>query len=113
MSFSGLFLLYFWLWGNFSRSKVLKQLIFCLCPKEPFSTCSSHMTVVALFFGSAFVVYVGLHGSRSEGTDKHIALGYALLTPLLNPIIYSLRNKEVKEVVRRVMPRIRALLKGP
>uniref|UniRef100_A0A673TSL6 G-protein coupled receptors family 1 profile domain-containing protein n=1 Tax=Suricata suricatta TaxID=37032 RepID=A0A673TSL6_SURSU len=79
---------------------------------KAFSTCFSHMTVVALFFGSAFIVYVGSPGSRSEGTDKRIALVYTLLTPFLNPIIYSLRNKEVKEAVRRVAQRIRALLKG-
>ncbi|XP_039102354.1 olfactory receptor 6N1-like [Hyaena hyaena] len=79
---------------------------------KAFSTCSSHMTVVALFYASAFAVYVGPPGSRSEGTDKHIALVYTLFTPFLNPIIYSLRNKEVKEAVRRVTQRIRALLKG-
>ncbi|EHH50411.1 hypothetical protein EGM_01237, partial [Macaca fascicularis] len=70
---------------------------------KAFSTCSSHMTVVALFYASAFTVYVGSPGSRSEGTDKLIALVYALVTPFLNPIIYSLRNKEVKEALRRVI----------
>ncbi|VCW69696.1 unnamed protein product [Gulo gulo] len=80
---------------------------------KAFSTCSSHMTVVALFFGSAFVVYVGSAGSHAEDTDKRIALVYTLLTPFLNPIIYTLRNKEVKEAVRRVTQRIRAMLKGP
>ncbi|XP_034376839.1 olfactory receptor 6N1-like [Arvicanthis niloticus] len=78
---------------------------------KAFSTCSSHMTVVALFYGSAFTVYVGSPQSRPEGTDKLIALVYALLTPFLNPIIYSLRNKEVKEAVKRVSDRIQTLLK--
>ncbi|KFO21912.1 olfactory receptor 6N2 [Fukomys damarensis] len=80
---------------------------------KAFSTCSSHMTVVALFYASAFMVYVGSPGSRAEGTDKPIALVYALLTPLLNPIIYTLRNKEVKEAVRRVSDRIRKIWRGP
>lgn len=80
---------------------------------KAFSTCSSHMTVVTLFFGSAFIVYVGPAGSRPEGTDKLIALVYTLLTPFLNPIIYTLRNKEVKEAVKRVTGRIRAILKEP
>ncbi|XP_040859212.1 olfactory receptor 6N2-like [Ochotona curzoniae] len=79
---------------------------------KAFSTCSSHMTVVALFYGSAFTVYVGSRGSRAEGTDKLIALVYALLTPFLNPIIYSLRNKEVKEAVRRVIHRISSVLRA-
>ncbi|XP_004714860.2 olfactory receptor 6N1-like [Echinops telfairi] len=79
---------------------------------KAFSTCSSHMTVVALFYGSAFTVYVGSPGSRPEGTEKLIALVYALLTPFLNPIIYTLRNKEVKEAVKRVADRIRTTWKG-
>ncbi|ELW47844.1 olfactory receptor 6N2 [Tupaia chinensis] len=78
---------------------------------KAFSTCSSHMTVVTLFFGSAFIVYVGPPEIRAEGRDKFIALVYSLFTPFFNPIIYTLRNKEVKEAVRRVSQRIRALLK--
>uniref|UniRef100_A0A8C3X2B8 Olfactory receptor n=1 Tax=Catagonus wagneri TaxID=51154 RepID=A0A8C3X2B8_9CETA len=77
------------------------------------STCSSHITVVALFYASAFTVYVGSPRSHPEGTDKHIALVYALLTPFLNPVIYTLRNKEVKEAMKRVSVRIRAILKEP
>ncbi|XP_049628527.1 olfactory receptor 6N1-like [Suncus etruscus] len=80
---------------------------------KAFSTCSSHMTVVALFYGSAFSVYVGSPKTRPEGTDKCIALVYALLTPFFNPIIYTLRNKEVKEAMQRVSQRVRILLKGP
>ncbi|XP_037663272.1 olfactory receptor 10C1-like [Choloepus didactylus] len=80
---------------------------------KAFSTCSSHMIVVALFFGSAFIVYVGLPEIQAEDMGKFIALVYAFLTPFLNPIIYTLRNKEVKAAVRRVIPRIRTVLKGP
>ncbi|XP_007945964.2 olfactory receptor 6N1-like [Orycteropus afer afer] len=76
------------------------------------STCSSHMTVIALFYGSAFTVYASSPGSRPEGADKLIALVYAFLTPFLNPIIYTLRNKEVREAVKRVTDRIRNILKG-
>ncbi|XP_023409738.1 olfactory receptor 10C1-like [Loxodonta africana] len=80
---------------------------------KAFSTCSSHMTVVTLFFGSAFIVYVGPPGIPAKGMDKLIALVYTLFTPFLNPIIYTLRNKEVKEAVKRVIQRIKAVLKGP
>ncbi|KAM6217218.1 olfactory receptor 6N1-like [Rhynchocyon petersi] len=80
---------------------------------KAFSTCTSHMTVVALFYGSAFTVYVGSPGNRPEDTDKLIALVYALLTPFLNPIIYTLRNKEVKEAVKRVTAKLRNIFKGP
>ncbi|XP_008839070.1 olfactory receptor 6N1-like [Nannospalax galili] len=80
---------------------------------KAFSTCSSHMTVVALFYASAFTVYVGSPGGRPEGTDKLIALVYTLLTPFLNPIIYSLRNKEVKEAGKRVTDKFRTVLREP
>ncbi|XP_004474322.1 olfactory receptor 6N2-like [Dasypus novemcinctus] len=80
---------------------------------KAFSICSSHITVVALFFGSAFIVYVVLPGIQAEGMDKLIALVYALFTPFFNPIIYTLRNKEVKEAVKRVTQRIKTMLKGP
>ncbi|XP_049628231.1 olfactory receptor 6N2-like [Suncus etruscus] len=76
---------------------------------KAFSTCSSHVTVVALFFGSAFIVYSGASGSHMERTDRYIALVYALITPLFNPIIYTLRNKEVKEAVWRIFQRFRTL----
>nr|XP_051714448.1 olfactory receptor 10C1 [Oryctolagus cuniculus] len=78
---------------------------------KAFSTCSSHITVVALFFGSAFIVYVGPPGIQAEGIDKIIALVYSLLTPFLNPVIYTLRNKEVKEASRRVTQKIGFALK--
>ncbi|EDL13231.1 mCG141521 [Mus musculus] len=78
---------------------------------KAFSTCSSHITVVTLFFGSAFIVYVGPPEIRAEGRDKLIALVYTLLTPFFNPIIYTLRNKEVKEAFKRVTQRINAVLK--
>ncbi|XP_075396892.1 olfactory receptor 6N2-like [Tenrec ecaudatus] len=76
---------------------------------KAFSTCSSHMTVVTLFFGSAFIVYVGPPEIRADGKDKLIALVYALFTPFFNPIIYTLRNKEVKEAMKRVTQKIRVV----
>ncbi|MBZ3890477.1 Olfactory receptor 10C1 [Sciurus carolinensis] len=80
---------------------------------KAFSTCSSHIIVVTLFFGSAFIVYVGPPEIRAEGRDKLIALVYTFLTPFLNPIIYTLRNKEVKEAVRRVIQKMSTVLKTP
>uniref|UniRef100_A0A8C0WDU7 Olfactory receptor n=1 Tax=Castor canadensis TaxID=51338 RepID=A0A8C0WDU7_CASCN len=88
---------------------VLKLPTAASCAKA-FSTCSSHMTVVALFYASAFTVYVSSPGSQPKGTDKLIALVYALLTPFLNPIIYTLRNKEVKEAVKRISNRMKIIL---
>ncbi|XP_006895582.1 PREDICTED: olfactory receptor 6N2-like [Elephantulus edwardii] len=104
-------LMFIWgLYGGILRAVV--KLPSAASRAKAFSTCSSHITVVTLFFGSAFIVYVRPPGIQTEGMDKQIALLYALFTPFLNPIIYTLRNKEVKEAVRRVTQRIGAVLKG-
>ncbi|KFO21917.1 olfactory receptor 10C1 [Fukomys damarensis] len=80
---------------------------------KAFSTCSSHIIVVTLFFGSAWIVYVGPPVVRAEGRDKLMSLLYSSLTPFLNPIIYTLRNKEVKEAFKRVAKRLKSFLKKP
>ncbi|XP_049747493.1 olfactory receptor 10AG1-like [Elephas maximus indicus] len=61
---------------------------------KAFSTCFSHLMVVALFFGSAIITYLRPNTRHSEGTDKVLSLFYTILTPMFNPIIYSLRNKD-------------------
>ncbi|XP_063802640.1 olfactory receptor 6N1-like [Pseudophryne corroboree] len=68
-----------------------------------FSTCSSHITVVVLFYTTAFTVYANPKGAHSVDYDKMFALIYAMFTPLLNPVIYSLRNKEVKTALKKVI----------
>ncbi|XP_039355327.1 olfactory receptor 10A4-like [Mauremys reevesii] len=72
---------------------------------KAFSTCSSHLIVVTLFFGSGIVTYLRPKSSYSLNTDKLLSLFYSVVSPMLNPLIYSLRNKEVKEALRRVMAR--------
>ncbi|XP_020010046.1 olfactory receptor 2F1-like [Castor canadensis] len=64
--------------------------------KKAFHTCASHLTVVALCYGTAIFTYIQPHSSPSVLQGKLISLFYAILTPMLNPMIYSLRNKEVK-----------------
>ncbi|XP_019346715.1 olfactory receptor 10A4-like [Alligator mississippiensis] len=71
--------------------------------RKAFSTCSSHLIVVTLFFGSACVTYLKPNSSYSIDTDKFLSLFYTFFTPMLNPIIYSLRNKEVKDAFWRTM----------
>ncbi|XP_077170925.1 olfactory receptor 10A5-like [Paroedura picta] len=64
---------------------------------KAFSTCSSHLIVVMFFYGSGIVVYVKPTSIHSLDTEKFLSLFYTVMTPLLNPLIYSLRNKEVRE----------------
>ncbi|XP_015336569.1 olfactory receptor 12-like [Marmota marmota marmota] len=67
-----------------------------------FSTCGSHLTAVSLFYGTVFVMYAqpGAVGSMEQG--KVVSVFYTLVIPVLNPLIYSLRNKDVKDALRRL-----------
>ncbi|ERE79554.1 olfactory receptor 10Q1 [Cricetulus griseus] len=68
--------------------------------QRAFSTCSSHLTVVLLQYGCCSLVYLRPRSSTSEDEDRQIALVYTFVTPLLNPLIYTLRNKDVKGALR-------------
>ncbi|EHB15793.1 Olfactory receptor 2F1 [Heterocephalus glaber] len=71
--------------------------------RKAFHTCASHLTVVALCYGMAIFTYTQPHSSSSVLQDKLISLFYAVFTPMLNPMIYSLRNKEVKGAWQKVL----------
>ncbi|KFO19403.1 Olfactory receptor 13H1 [Fukomys damarensis] len=67
------------------------------------STCGSHLTVVTIFYGAAISMYIKPQSKSSPDHDKFISVFYGALTPMLNPLIYSLRNKDVKGAMRKVM----------
>ncbi|XP_054999722.1 olfactory receptor 10AG1-like [Sorex araneus] len=69
---------------------------------KAFSTCSSHLIVVLLFFGSATITYLQPKSMQSPLTEKLLALSYTTVTPMFNPLIYSLRNKEVIAALRKL-----------
>ncbi|XP_074128334.1 olfactory receptor 2A1/2A42-like [Sminthopsis crassicaudata] len=77
--------------------------------KKAFSTCSSHLCVVGLFFGSAIITYMAPNSRNSEEQQKILFLFYSFFNPTLNPLIYSLRNAEVKDALRRVFRRERQI----
>ncbi|XP_040211549.1 olfactory receptor 2B2-like [Rana temporaria] len=70
--------------------------------RKAFSTCGSHITVVILFYGSAMATYMKPRSKSSPDTDKLFAIFYTIVTPMLNPLIYTLRNKEVKSALKKV-----------
>ncbi|XP_047417815.1 olfactory receptor 2A14-like [Sciurus carolinensis] len=71
--------------------------------RKAFSTCSSHLCVVGLFFGSAIVMYMAPQSRHPEEQQKVLSLFYSLFNPMLNPLIYSLRNAEVKGALGRAL----------
>ncbi|XP_020647967.3 olfactory receptor 5G29-like [Pogona vitticeps] len=74
---------------------------------KAFSTCSSHLTAVSVFFGTLFFIYVRPSSAPAINEDKMVSLFYTVMIPMLNPLIYSLRNKEVKDAAKRVFRRKR------
>uniref|UniRef100_A0A8C6GK23 Olfactory receptor family 10 subfamily AK member 11 n=1 Tax=Mus spicilegus TaxID=10103 RepID=A0A8C6GK23_MUSSI len=67
------------------------------------STCASHLTVVTFFYAPASYIYMRPNSSYSPDQDKQISLFYSAFTPLLNPVVYSLRNKDIKRAFLKVM----------
>ncbi|KAB1280940.1 Olfactory receptor 2L8 [Camelus dromedarius] len=74
--------------------------------KRAYSTCSAHLTVVTLYYAPFVYTYLRPRYLRSPAEDKVLAVFYTILTPMLNPIIYSLRNKEAMGALRRVIQQI-------
>ncbi|XP_053462952.1 olfactory receptor 6N1 [Nycticebus coucang] len=73
--------------------------------RKAFSTCASHLAVVITFYASILFMYVRLKKTYSLDHDRALAVVYSVLVPFLNPFIYSLRNKDIKEAVRRQLKR--------
>uniref|UniRef100_A0A8C4WNJ0 Olfactory receptor n=1 Tax=Gopherus evgoodei TaxID=1825980 RepID=A0A8C4WNJ0_9SAUR len=78
--------------------------------QKAFSTCSSHLIVVTIFYGTLVIVYLLSDSDALRDLNKVFSVFYGVLTPLVNPLIYSLRNKEVKEALRKTVIRFFCLL---
>ncbi|NXA58727.1 O1440 protein, partial [Mohoua ochrocephala] len=70
--------------------------------RKAFSTCASHLTTVTTFYGASMFMYLIPRSETSRGGEKWAAVFYTVVTPMLNPLIYGLRNQEVKEAWRRL-----------
>nr|XP_003422205.1 olfactory receptor 2AJ1-like [Loxodonta africana] len=71
--------------------------------RKTLATCSSHMTVVSLFYGAAIIKYLLPKSYHSPEQDVLVSVFYTILTPVLNPLIYSLRNKDITRALRKVL----------
>nr|XP_055149815.1 olfactory receptor 5B12 [Symphalangus syndactylus] len=76
--------------------------------QKAFSTCTSHLTAVSIFYGTGIFMYLRPSSSHFMGTDKMASVFYAIVIPMLNPLIYSLRNKEVKSAFKKTVGKARA-----
>jgi olfactory receptor len=70
---------------------------------KAFSTCTSHLTVVIMHYGFASVIYLKPKAPQSLEGDTLMSITYTVLTPFLSPIIYSLRNKELKTTMKKTL----------
>ncbi|XP_077346495.1 olfactory receptor 13C3-like [Lithobates pipiens] len=70
---------------------------------KAFSTCISHLVVVVIFYGSAMFMYGRPEHLVTEDTDKKVSVFYTVITPMMNPLIYSLRNKDVQKAMMQLI----------
>ncbi|MBZ3883294.1 Olfactory receptor 5B2 [Sciurus carolinensis] len=71
--------------------------------QKALSTCASHLTAVSIFYGTVIFMYLQPSSSHSMDTDKIASVFYTMVIPMLNPVVYSLRNKEVKSAFKKVI----------
>ncbi|XP_008830422.1 olfactory receptor 5AN1-like [Nannospalax galili] len=69
---------------------------------KAFNTCASHLTAVSLFYGSGTFIYLSSSSGISSSIDRFASMFYIVVIPMLNPLIYSLRNKEIKDAMKRL-----------
>ncbi|XP_058383458.1 olfactory receptor 5M3 [Diceros bicornis minor] len=74
--------------------------------RKAFSTCGSHLTVVIIFYGTLIFMYLRRPTEESVEQGKMVAVFYTTVIPMVNPMIYSLRNKDVKEAMNKVITRV-------
>ncbi|XP_069915436.1 olfactory receptor 7E178-like [Oryctolagus cuniculus] len=93
----------------FSYYKIVSSILRVPSPDgkyKAFSTCGSHLLVVCLFYGSGLGVYLSASFSTSSRKSAVASLMYTMVTPMLNPFIYSLRNRDIKRALQRIVNRI-------
>ena len=75
--------------------------------RKAFSTCASHLIVVVVHYGCASFVYLRPSAKYTSGKDRLVTVTYTIITPLLNPVVYSLRNKDVQLAIRKMIEKAR------
>ncbi|XP_006165862.2 olfactory receptor 10AG1-like [Tupaia chinensis] len=95
----------------FSYGKIISNMLKLSSARgrsKAFSTCSSHLTVVVLFYGTGVITYLQPKSEQSERMGKLFSLFYTILVPTFNPIIYTLRNKDIMMALRKLTAKLLA-----
>ena len=79
--------------------------------QKAFSTCVSHLTSITIFYATIIFMYLLPNSSHSLNTDKFASVFYVVVIPMLNPLIYSLRNQEVKNALKRIIEKFHLAIK--
>ncbi|XP_062053866.1 olfactory receptor 5B2-like [Lepus europaeus] len=79
--------------------------------QKALSTCASHLTAVSIFYGTVIFMYLQPSSSHSMDTDKMASVFYAMVIPMLNPVVYTLRNKEVKSAFKKIVKKAKFSLR--
>ncbi|XP_060470169.2 olfactory receptor 2B8-like [Panthera onca] len=90
-------------YGQIVRTMLRIKLV--LGQRKAFGTCGSHLTVVSLFYGTGIYIYLQPSNNYSRDQGKFVSLFYTIVTPMVNPFIYTLRNKDVTGAMRKVLCR--------
>ncbi|KAL1765033.1 olfactory receptor 11G2 [Sigmodon hispidus] len=99
-----LFIPFFFIMGSYALvMKAVLRVPSAAGRRKAFSTCGSHLTVVSLFYGSVMLMYVSPTSEHTGGMQKSVTLFYSVVTPLINPVIYSLRNKDMKHAMKKLL----------
>ncbi|XP_073441789.1 olfactory receptor 10AG1-like [Dendrobates tinctorius] len=80
--------------------------------KKAFSTCTSHLIVVSMFYGSGTIMYLRPKSSYGKNKEKYLSLIYTIIAPFVNPFIYTLRNNDVRNAVKKMKCYIKAKLQN-
>ncbi|XP_049753989.1 olfactory receptor 11G2-like [Elephas maximus indicus] len=99
-----LLLLFLFIMGSYSLAlRAVLRVPSAAGRRKDFSTCGSHLAVVSLFYGSVLLMYASPTSEHEAGMQKIVTLFYSIVTPLLNPVIYSLRNKDMKRALQKCL----------
>nr|XP_060639232.1 olfactory receptor 5B21-like [Anolis sagrei ordinatus] len=91
------------LWSYINIISLILKIHSAEAKRKTFSTCSSHLIIVGLFYGTGCLRYMRINSASSIIMEEYFSVQYSISTPMLNPIIYSLKNRSIKEAIKKLI----------